>query len=156
MAFYGRGKNTIQNPYTFADTYKSYIANVPKDSVYYVTYTEYVKMCSMFYRAISKAIIDDGVKFKLPYSLGETYIIKKKTKRNNRMPIDWENTIKYGKKIFNFNDHTGGFGYNFFWTKPYRIKNKFLYRLVFTRTNKRYLASVIKKHNRDYFEKDGK
>ena len=41
----------------------------------------------------------------------------------------------------------------FFWTKPYRVKNKFVYRLVFTRTNKRYLAKAIKENKKDYFER---
>lgn len=151
--FFSRGKNAVQDPYTFVDMYKSYISNIPKTSPYYVTYAEYVDICSMFYKAISKAIIDEGIKFKLPYALGEVFIIKKKTKLNNKMPIDWKSSVKFGKKIFNLNEHTGGFGYTFFWTKPYRVKNKFVYRLVFTRTNKRYLAKAIKENKKDYFER---
>lgn len=151
--YFSRGKNIIQDPWTFADMYIHYISDIPKDSPYYVTYSEYVDICSMFYRDISKAIIDEGIRFKLPYALGEIFVVKRKVKINNRMPIDWQESVKFGKKIFNFNEHSGGYGYKFFWTKPYRVKNKFVYRLVFTRNNKRYLAKAIKKYNKDYFER---
>lgn len=151
--FFSRGKNHIQQPYTFAHMYGHYISDIDKNSPYYVTYAEYVEICSIFYKEISKAIIDEGIRFKLPFSLGEVFIVKRKVRVNNKMPIDWQKTVEFGKKIFIFNEHTGGYGYKFFWTKPCRIKNKFVYRLVFTRTNKRYLAKAIKKHNKDYFEK---
>ena len=76
--FFSRGKNTIQNPYTFQDMYYDYISDIDKNSPYYVTYAEYVDICSIFYKEISQAIIEEGIKFKLPYSLGEVYVIKKK------------------------------------------------------------------------------
>ena len=151
-AFFSRGKNKVQSPYTFKEMYLDYISDKNPDSIYYVTYSEYVNICSTFYKLISKAIIEDGIKFKLPFGLGEVFILKKRNNYNNRMPIDWALTVKEGKKIYNFNEHTLGFGYKFFWTKPYRIKNKFMYRLVFTRSNKRYLAKVIKQNKTDYFE----
>ena len=150
--FFSRGKNKIQSPYTFKDVYLDYISDKEKGSLYYVTYKEYVDICSMFYKLISKAIIEEGVRFKLPFALGEVFILKKKNKYSNRMPVDWVLTVKEGKRIYNFNEHTAGFGYKFFWTKPYRVKNKFMYRLVFTRSNKRYLAKVIKQNKKDYFE----
>jgi hypothetical protein len=150
--FFSRGKNTVQDPYTFADMYLDYISDKEVDSPYYVTYKEYVSICSEFYKLISKAIIDDGVKFKLPFALGEVYIIKRKIRCTSRMPIDWALTVKEGRRVYNFNEHTAGFGYKFFWTKPYKVVNKFMYRLVFTRENKRHLAKAIKQHRIDYFE----
>jgi len=151
-AFFSRGKNVIQEPYVFKDMYIHYISDKDKDSPYYVTYSEYVDICSIFYQMIVKAIIDDGIRFKLPFGLGEIFVLKRKVKYNNKMPIDWATTLKEGKRIYNLNEHTSGFGYKFFWTKPYKIKNKFMYRLVLTRANKRYLAKAIKKNKMDYFE----
>jgi len=151
--YFSRGKNTIQNPYTFPDMYESYIKDKEVGSLYYVTYNEYVNICSMFYKSISKAIIDDGAKFKLPYGMGEVFIRKKKNKITNKLPIDWMLSVQYHKRIYNLNEHTSGFGYKFFWTKPCHIKNKFLYRLVFTRNNKRGLAKAIKQEHKDYFER---
>ena len=153
MVFFSRGKNVIQDPYTFVDMYVDYISDKDIDSPYYVTYKEYVSMCSIFYKMIVKAIIDDSIRFKLPFGLGEVFVLKRKIKYNNKMPIDWFLTVKEGKRIYNLNEHTGGFGYKFFWTKPYKITNKFMYRLVLTRMNKRYLAKAIKKNKMDYFER---
>ena len=153
MAFYSRGPNKVQNPWVFKDMYLDYIKDKPEGSLYYVTYREYATYCSIFYQMISKAIIDDGYKFKLPWSMGEVYVTKHKTRYGSKQPIDWALTLKDGARRYNFNDHTKGFSYVFFWTRPYKIKNKFMYRLVLTRANKRYLAKVIKHNKMDYFER---
>ena len=150
--FFSRGLNKIQHPYVFKDMYAEYIADKEVGSLYYVTYPEYVSICSMFYQMLSKALIDDAIRFKLPFSLGDIFVQKRKIKCNNKMPIDWVLSVQEGKRIYNFNEHSGGYGYKFFWTKPYRITNKFTYRLVFTRQNKRYLAKAIKKNKKDYLE----
>jgi hypothetical protein len=153
MAYFSRGPNIIQNVYTFPDMYEDYISDKEESSPYYVTYNEYVTLCSEYYKQIAKALIDDGIKFKLPFGLGEFYVLKKKSRINSKKPIDWKTTLECGKRIYNLNDHTSGYGYTFFWTKPNNIKNKFMYRFVFTRTNKRYLAKVIKEKKQDYFER---
>lgn len=153
MAYFSRGPNKVQEPYTFADTYPNYIADKEPGSLYYVTYKEYVDICSTFYKMISKAIIDDSIRFKLPFGLGELFIRKKKNKTTGKLPIDWPLTVQYGKRVYNLNEHSLGFGYKFFWTKPCRIKNKFMYRLVLTRSNKRYLAKAIKQNGKDFLEK---
>lgn len=151
--FFSRGKNKVQEPYVFKDMYLDYISDKEVGSMYYVTYKEYVDICSTYYQMISKAIIDDSIRFKLPFGLGEVFVLKRKVKCNNKMPIDWALTVQYHKRIYNLNEHSLGFGYKFFWTKPCRIKNKFMYRLVLTRNNKRYLAKQIKQNKKDYFER---
>jgi hypothetical protein len=133
--------------------YADYIKNKPEGSPYYVTYSEYVDICSMFYKGISKLIIDEGVRFKLPFMLGEVFVLKRKVRPNHKMPINWKRSVEEGRTVYNFNEHTTGFGYKFFWTKPYHITNKFMYRLVFTRDNKRTLAKAIKEQHKDYFER---
>jgi hypothetical protein len=149
--FFSRGPNVIKDPYCFPEMYEDYIKGKDEDSPYYITYNEYVDICSIFYKGISKLIIDEGIRFKLPFMLGEVFVLKRKVKPNHKMPINWEMSVKEGKKIYNFNEHTAGFGYKFFWTKPYHITNKFMYRLVFTRDNKRSLAKAIKEQHKDYF-----
>lgn len=153
--YFGRGPNKIQEPYTFKHMYADYIDGINETSPYYVTYTEYVDICSMYFKLISRALIDDGIRFKLPSKMGEVFILKSKVNINNvsKLPIDWQLTVQYGKKIFNLNEHTHGFKYCFFWSKPQNFKNKFIYRLVFTRDNKRSLAKAIKQYHKDYFEK---
>ena len=150
--FFSRGPNKIQHPWCMKDMYLDYIKDKEEGSVYYITYREYVTYCAIFYQMISKTIVDDGYRFKLPWSMGEVFVTKRKTKYGSKQPIDWELTLKDKTKRYNFNDHTAGWSYLFFWTRPYKIKNKFMYRLVLTRANKRYLAKAIKQNKKDYFE----
>jgi hypothetical protein len=151
--YFSRGPNRVQEPYTLADSYKDYAAEFKPGDLYYVTYSEYIDICSEFYKRISKSIIDDGMHFKLPYGLGEVYVIKRKVLLNNKLQIDWESTLKEGKRIYHLNEHSKGFRYSFFWTKPVHFKNRFIYRLVLTRDNKRALAKAIKQYKKDYFER---
>jgi len=156
MAFFSRGPNKIQNPYTLLDMYKDYISNLTdgEQSPFYISYDKYVAICSDYYIAIMDYILEEGGTYKMPYGMGLIRIAKHKIKfkKNKSIPIDWEMTFKNNKKIFCLNEHTDGFRYFFFWSKPNTIVNKFLYRLVFTRQNKRRLANLIKVHKKDYFE----
>ena len=52
-AFFSRGKNKVQSPYTFKEMYLDYISDKDPDSIYYVSYSEYVDICSTFYKLIS-------------------------------------------------------------------------------------------------------
>jgi hypothetical protein len=152
--FYGRGKNTIQHPYVLPDFYKDYIKDIPIDSTYYVTYNEYAKIVGLFYKEVSSKIINEGELFRMPFRLGDTYIEKKKLDYNNRPPIDWQMTTQHGKVIYNFNEHSDGYKYEMKWSKLTSIfHNLYLYRLVYTRTNKRKVAKCIKEKTIDYFEK---
>jgi len=152
--FYGRGKNVIQQPYTMPDMYQDYIKDIPKESAYYVTYTEYAKIVGLFYKEVSNKIIKHGELFHMPFRLGDTYVEKKKLDYNNRPPIDWQMTTANGKVIYNFNEHSDGYKYELKWNKRNSLfHNVYLYRLVYTRSNKRSVAKCIKNRVIDYFEK---
>ena len=151
MAFFSRGKNKIKEPYVFKDMYEEYIADKKEDSIYYVTYNEYVDICSRFYKAISNALIEQGIRFTLPYALGYINVVKQKTIINKSLPVDWQTSITEHKRIYILNEHTGGHTYKFYWSKPYRVVNKYTYRLILTRGNKRHLARVIKQKKIDFF-----
>jgi hypothetical protein len=152
--FYSRGKNKIQHPYTIVDMYEDYIKNVLEDSPFYVSYNEYRDIISMFYKEISHNIITEGRTFHMPFMLGDTYVEKNKLDYNDRLPIDWDLTTKTGKVIYNLNEHSQGYKYEIKWNKKVCVfNNNYLYRLVYTRTNKRLLAKNIKTKKSDYFEK---
>lgn len=154
--FFGRGKNKIQNPYTFKEMYKHYFDNLVDgvNSPLYVPYDVYVTICSDYYKAVMDLLLEEGLTYKIPYGLGNVRVTKRKVKlsKGRRIPIDWELTFKHNTKMYCLNEHTNGFRYFFFWSKPTTYRNKYLYRLVFTRSNKRRLAKLIKKYNKDYFE----
>lgn len=154
--FFSRGPNKIQNPYTLKDMYAAYVESLVdgEQSPLYVTYETYITLCSDYYVAIMDYLLEEGGTYKMPYGMGKIRVAKHKVKikKNNRMPIDWEMTFKHNKKVVCLNEHSDGFRYFFFWSKPNMVVNKFLYRLVFTRQNKRRMAQLIKVHKKDYFE----
>lgn len=153
--FFGRGLNKIQDPYTVIDFYEYYIADKQENDLYYVTYKEYRKIISDYFKQVLENMYK-GYTFYIPFGLGKTYIIKKKIGIEvDSLTPDWNLTNKYGKLVYHLNEHSNGYRYNFKWDKS-ACKNKGhqLYRLVFTRGNKRQLAEYIKTGTYDYIEED--
>jgi hypothetical protein len=160
-----RGPNKIQNSYTLKTIYNEYIQDKTLGNPYYISFEEYRNICKDYYKQIISEIIDNSRNIKLPFRMGYIYVGKKKpailkgsqnTPRKyplNTTGIDWKETKRLGKWVHHINDHTGGFKYRFIWSKiECMIVNREFYRLVLSRSNKRYLAKVIKSGNRDYVE----
>lgn len=153
--FYSRGKNKIQNPYCEVEMYKDYIKDKDEESPYYISKQEYKDICASFYKVRMELLREQGGVFKMPYRIGELEIVKKKIDITNKktLPLDWPETQKLGKHVYLLNEHSRGFRYSFHWNKKaFALKNKYLYRLVITRTNTRKLAKMIKSGEYDYFE----
>lgn len=149
-----RGKNKLQNCYGMLHMYKDYIKDKDKGSPYYVSSKEYLQITGMFYKELSRQIIQESATVVLPYKMGRVAVSKNRPKVfcAATLSIDWEESRKYHKQIRHINDHTQGYKYRFMWYK-HNCANmcKDLYRLVFSRTNKRTLAKEIKS-GRDYFQ----
>lgn len=87
--------------------------------------------------------------------MGTVAIVKYRPRKvgTANAPVDWENTVKYGKLIRHINDHSNYFKFIFNWNRATcRVTNKSLYRLVAVRALKRTLAAKIKAGEHDYFE----
>jgi hypothetical protein len=134
--------------------YADYIKDKEPDSPLYIPYSEYRDMIELFYKEVSNNIINEGKSFHMPYQMGHTYVEKIKLDYNNRLPIDWQLTSETGKVIYNLNEHSQGYKYELKWNKKVcNFNNNYIYRLVYTRANKRLLAKNIKTKKSDYFEK---
>ena len=150
--YFGRGKNKIQDPYTFPDMYKEYIKD--KEGPYAVSYTDFVDICSEFYKGISEYILDGGL-YRMPYKLGTLAVVKKVNIKfsTKASPINWVETVKLGRRVFETNDHSNHYRFGFKWAKTNFVSNITKYQLIFTRANKRKLASIIKEGDyNDFFE----
>jgi hypothetical protein len=152
-----RGPNKIQHPYTVKDIYNEYITTVEIGTPYYVSFDEFLSICNDYYKAFSNALIYKSKLLSLGFRLGTVCVAKRKPKvfSSATLSPDWEATRKYGngKMIRHINDHTGGFKYRFFWSKKQStVVNQSMYRLVFSRANKRMLAKAIKTGEYDYLE----
>lgn len=156
MAFFGRGKNKIQNPYTLKDVYLFYTNETEGNEPYEVAYKEYVAMISSFYKDIMDHVLLEAGKFYMPYGLGDIFVVKQKLKLDNidHKQLDWKTTNEIGKRVYHLNEHSRGFKYFFQWDKfRSRIKKLHLYRFQLTRAHKRKLAELIKSGEHDYYEK---
>lgn len=155
MAFFGRGKNKIQAPLTFRDSYESLQKEVIKGSPYDISLSDYKDILFTANKEISNMIIDEGESLKIP-NLGVFDIVKYKMKLNRTkwIPVDFQKSAELGQRIINLNEHTKGYKYTFRWSKiGVRTACISYYRFVPTRRNKRHLAYILKNNIRDYFEK---
>src|SRR6478736_8187573 len=102
-------------------------------------------------------ILETGEEVRLPHGMGVLTVGRKKTRRLSKdnkiiLPVDWVETLKRGKKVYNFNDHTEGWKYKWRWEK-----NKALFRYSAlwsfkpSRTTSRRLAEYLKKPNSKYY-----
>lgn len=156
MAFYGRGKNKIKDPYTLVDIYESYKEYVKDNPVYNTDYRDFRIICSLFNKRIIEHILYKSETFKMFGGIGELSVLKliPSKSKTKRLSVDFKKTSEYGKTIFHTNDHSDGYKYMFHWNKSKTIfRNKYLYNFIPTRANKRTLAKIIKNKECDYFDK---
>lgn len=157
--FFSRGPNKIQNPYTLKDIYKHYTDSIDKNSPFDINFNLYKSIVEDYIKEIMNLVFE-GNAYSIPATLGLVQVVKVKMNYNieKSLPIDWEFTNKYGKRIYNLNEHSRGFRYKFQWFKGsihlHLNNNYILYRLIMTRANKRRLAKIIKSGEKDYFQID--
>lgn len=156
MAFFGRGRNKIQKPYTLKHTHIFYIEDIGDNPLYEVGYSEYENIISDYIKRIMDYMFEKNGEFDMGFRLGKCSIVKKHKTISDKgtYTVDWKLTNKLGKQIIHLNEHSGGFRYGFYWNrKKSLVANIKWYKLIFTRTNKRRLAKLIKSGKYDYYEK---
>lgn len=154
------------------DFYKYYRDKYKNSKHELVEYKIYSKVLKKINEAISKAIIYEGLEFKIPGKLGYISIVRNKTKlrldENGKLdtrylPVDfkatrklWKETypdlsyseilkIPNKKRVYQSNNHTAGFIYKWYFNKfTSNATNKSVYFFKASRTNKRELAAYIK------------
>lgn len=119
-----------------------------------ITYAQYKKILYTFNEMLFTHILETGTKYKMPYGMGELTIRKKKMRtyyenKENKfciLPVNWQETKKYGKIIYNMNYHTDGYRYSWRYSfKNARFSNKDVWGFKATRTMSRTLAKYINK-----------
>lgn len=138
--------------YTIKDYYISYINSIEGDGLPLVSYKVYRSIVEEYFKYLADSIIEYGERMLLPARTGELCVIKYKT-NSDSLTYDYQASKKLGKPVWNFNDHSNGWKYRFYWYKKnLLINNCTKYQLVMTRTNKRRLAAIINNKERDYIE----
>lgn len=152
----GRGKNKIKNPYTLQDMYPEYVSMYPEGSIYYLTYGEYRDITTMFLKHLAHQLVYKSLTVTLPFRLGEISVVKHKPayKSLRNMVIDWDRSKELNKQVRQFNDHSNGYMYKFYWDRKKNIlDNKTVYIFCPARVNKREVAKLVKTKQNDYYER---
>ena len=145
----------------------------------FVGYSKFAGIIKDFNKELSRMIIEDAVEFKMPFRLGYVRIKKFKKKYmlradgtidKSNQSINWKATRELWAKeypgksipelkqirgkplIYHLNEHTGGYGFFLYWNKKgSNAMNRSVYSMIFTSTNNRHLANVLKgEGNVDY------
>ena len=131
---------------------------------------EFCKISNEFNKHIMEYVFN-GDEVRLPERVGVISVKGKKVETefdedlgriSNQAP-DYAETKKLWAKcpeckekkqmVYHLNEHTDGVRYKFFWSRNrVLIENKSFYTMIFTRTNKRYLSSLIQAGNEFYIE----
>lgn len=140
-------KKKIQNVLTLTDIFK-YHKDKFKDTKFELDYKKFRLICETFNKYIMTDIIDNGGFFRLPFRIG-VIRIKKREVNLDHLKKDYGlfNKSEGNYKNGHINEHTNNLYVRFHWSKFYTdnmIKNKTYYSFIPTRTNKRYLASLLK------------
>jgi len=155
--------------------------NVKNSPNWFVDYKSFAGIIYDFNKELARLLIEEGIEFKMPQRLGFMRIRKWKLKNymnpdgtinKRKLPVDWKRTkelwkeiypnktpeqlkaIPKKKVIYHLNEHTDGYRYRLYWSKKgSNAKNRKVYSLVFTFTNHRHLARVLKSnHKPEYYE----
>lgn len=98
---------------------------------------------------IADAIADEEAGVELPEQMGNIVVTKYKSKK---VPTDWVNSKRLGKKIPLLNLHSFGYVHHIKWFKVnMKTQHKFIYRLKPDRKLSRKVAANIKARKK-YFE----
>jgi len=117
-----------------------------------LTFIEWKNIIYIYNDYYRNYILESGDKVKMPFGFGEFSIIKKKRKLKNiingeehiNLPVDWQATRKAGKKIYNFNRHTDGYFFGWYWfKKKSRIKLPKLWFFKPSRTTSRLINHYL-------------
>ena len=148
---------------------------------YIIDHQTFSNILKDFNLELARMILEENLEFRMPSNLGTIRIRKYKKKiRFNEdgsidersLTIDWGATKRYwaqeypgltpielkkikGKRLlYHMNEHTENYICKLFWNKMgCMIINRQVYSLIFTRTNKRRLAALIKNDpNTNYYE----
>ena len=113
-----------------------------------LSYIEWKNIVYSFNDLFRMYILETGEKVAMPFGFGQFSINKKKRRKkvgeHINMAIDWQKTKKFGKRMYNFNHHTDGYFFGWYWFKETsKIKQRQLWRFKPCRTTSRLLNHYL-------------
>lgn len=150
------GRDRVRDSYTLQDMYKEYVKEYPEGHIYYLDYTSYIDITTAFLKYLNEQIVYKSATVTLPFRLGRVSVAKYKPhyKSVKNMTINWTKSKELDKHVVNFNEHSNGYLYRFWWDRTScQVEFKTMYRFIPVRSMKRTVAKLIKNKENDYFER---
>ena len=138
--------------YTIKDFYQYYISNLDKELLDRIDYHLFKSVMLDYFDYIKRDVLENGKIVQFPARFGEISV--RKYRGNPKyLQYDYQSSKEVEAPVWHFNEHTDGYRYKFYWNKSkLMIRNCTKYQIVFTRSNKRRLAQILKNNERDYIE----
>lgn len=145
-----KGKpNRIKIDYTLKHAYQYYKDNV--ELKLQLPEKVFIRLCKECNTILMNKIVLDSDAVSMPGRLGEIRIAKRPMEiAKNRIRVDWFNSKKAGKLIYHLNEHSNGWRYRWYWTKP-KLPNGGMYSFTAVRKHIRHIPKAIKVYKKDYF-----
>ena len=128
--------------YTIADIYRHFSKTIDSK----VSYSRYKRILDRFNEIVKQDVLERSEAFKMPYGLGMICIVKYKPKSytDKSLSVDYKSSKEEGKRIYHLNEHSNGYKYRLYWSKIPRVfPDRYKYKLMLVRENKRHLAQLI-------------
>lgn len=139
---------------TIASFFLDYDTFVTENQLMDVDFKTFKGILTDYFEHLANEVIECGKIVVLPAQCGEISI-RRYVCNTRLLQFDYKSAKEQGAPAWHFNDHTNGFRYKFYWDKRrLRVKNCTKYQLSFVRANKRRLAAILKRRERDYLELD--
>lgn len=131
---------------------KNYVDFCKKHPQVKLTFIEWKNIIYIYNDYYRNYILETGDTVKMPFGFGEFSVVKKKRKTKVtkdgkeyiNLPIDWKKTKELGKKVYNFNRHTDGYFFGWYWfKKKARITHSKLWYFKPSRTTSRLIQHYL-------------
>lgn len=145
------------------ENYSNFCKSHPEIKLSFLEWKNIIYVYNDYYR---NYILETGDRVKMPFGFGDFSIIKKKRQRKKvikgveyiNLSVNWQESKRKGKRIYNFNHHTDGFFFGWHWFKASaRFKHSKLWYFKPSRTTSRLINHYVKTDKKyQYLYKDWK
>lgn len=138
--------------------YKKFCEQYPDIKIDFKKWEETLRI---FNESFRDYILETGDRAKMPWGFGDFAVSKKKRKRTKEhngntyinLPIDWKRTKEVGKYIYQFNSHTDGYSFKWYW---FRADARFFSSDVWvfkpSRLTSRKITEYLSRTSKNYSE----
>lgn len=140
------------------EVYKKFCETHPDVRIEFDKWSEALRTFNHCFRDY---ILETGDRAKMPWGFGDFAISKKKKKKTKEkdgityinLPIDWKKTKEVGKYIYQFNSHTDGYSFKWYWfRRDARFTSSDVWVFKPSRESSRKITEYLSRSSKNYSE----